>query len=250
MKSLITCPKPKPHANLRLFCLPYAGGSSWIYRQWSDNCPEEVEVCAIELPGRGTQIKLPPLNRLNPLVKIIAIALEPYLDKPFAFFGHSMGALISFELTRLLRQQVGVRPVHLFVSGHRAPQILNFNPYIHTLPTAEFLLELNRFQGTPETVLENNELMELFLPILRADLAVVETYLYTHESPVRCPITAFGGFQDKIVSFNELERWREMTSSYFSLQMFQGNHFYLHSAQSLLLQTLFQELTTGLLVAS
>lgn len=250
MKSLITCPKPKPHANLRLFCLPYAGGSSWIYRQWSDNCPEEVEICAIELPGRGTQIKLPPLNRLKPLLKIIATALEPYLDKPFAFFGHSMGALISFELTRLLRKQVSVSPVHLFVSGHRAPQILNLKSPIHTLPTAEFLLELNRFQGTPEAVLGNSELMELFLPILRADLAVVETYLYLHESPLECPITAFGGFQDKIVSFNELELWREMTNSYFSLQMFQGNHFYLHSARSLLLQTLFQELTTGLLVAS
>jgi len=104
INSWIISPKPNPQADLRLFCFPYAGGSSFIYRTWVEFLPASVEVCAIELPGRGRQIKLPPYNKLEPLVDAIASFMQPYLDKPFAFFGHSMGALVSFELARLLRK--------------------------------------------------------------------------------------------------------------------------------------------------
>ena len=241
-KSWVSCPKPNPQADLRLFCFPYVGASSLIFRTWSDSLPATIEVCPIELPGRGTRIKFPPFNRLEPLVQAIACALKPHLDKPFAFFGHSMGGLVSFEVIRLLRREYGIVPVHLFVSARQAPQISYSEQPIHTLPEPEFLLELRRLNGTPKTVLENTELMQLFLPILRADFTVIENYVYTHEPPLECSITTFGGLQDQEVSCEELKAWREQTSSDFSLQMFRGDHFFIHSAQALLLQSLSQQL--------
>ncbi len=238
LKSWVSCPKPNPEASMRLFCFPYAGGRASIFRTWPDSLPANVEVCAVELPGRGSQIRLASFTRLKPLVDAIASAIFPQLNKPFAFFGHSMGGLISFELTRLLRKEYNLAPVHLFVSGRRAPQLPNLDPPIHTLPDREFKEELRRLNGTPKAVLENVELMELLLPILRADFAVLETYAYNTEPPLACPITVFGGLQDPEVNCEELEAWREQTSTSFSLQMLPGDHFFIHSAQPLLLETL------------
>ncbi|MDM9379441.1 thioesterase II family protein [Chlorogloeopsis sp. ULAP01] len=240
--SWVTYPKLNPQASVRLFCFPYAGGSSLIFRTWSDSLPKTVEVCPIELPGRGTQMRTAPFPRLEPLVGAIAPALIPHLNKPFAFFGHSMGAIVSFELARLLRKQYDTEPIHLFISGRRAPQILDPDPPIHALDEPAFKEELRRLNGTSETILENSELMQLLSPILRADFAVLETYVYTAEPPLDCPITAFGGLQDHKVNCEQLQAWREQTNAPFSLQMFRGDHFFLHSAQSLLLQSLSQEL--------
>ncbi|NEQ21294.1 MAG: thioesterase [Microcoleus sp. SIO2G3] len=238
----ITCPRFNPQAKLRLFCFPYAGGGAMGFRTWLERLPSSVEVCPIELPGRGTRLIEPPFTRLEPLIQAIAQVLLPYLDKPFTFFGHSMGGLVCFELARLLRRNYSQSPVHLFVSGRRAPQIAEPKPPIHTLPEPEFLEELRRLNGTPEAVLEHTELIQLLLPTLRADFAVLETYVYASQPPLDCPITAFGGLQDSEVSREELEVWREQTNASFSLQMFPGDHFFLHSSQSLLLQSLSQEL--------
>lgn len=239
----VMCPKPNPQANLRLFCFPYAGGGALSFRTWPNGLPTTIEVCAVELPGRGTRMKLAPFTRHAPLVEALAQALLPSLNKPFALFGHSMGGLVSFELARLLRRKYDLLPVHLFVSGRRAPQVPDLDPPIHALPEPAFLDELRRYNGTPEAVLENKELMQLLLPILRADFAVLETYVYTTEPPLGCPITAFGGLQDCKVSCDHLEAWRNQTSASFSLQMLPGDHFFLNSAQALLLQSLTQHLT-------
>lgn len=212
------------------------------FRSWPNSLPPTVEVCPVELPGRGTRLKEPPFTRLSPLVQAIAHAILPHLDKPFAFFGHSMGALVSFELTRLLRRNYSRSPVHLFVSASRAPQVPDPDPPIHALPEPEFLEELRCLNGTPKEVLENTELMQLLLPILRADFAVIETYVYAPEPAQDFPITAFGGLQDREVSCDALEAWREQTSASFSLQMLPGNHFFIQSAQPLLLQFLSREL--------
>lgn len=238
----IICPQPHPQAHLRLFCFPYAGGSSLIFRPWSNSLPSTVEVCAIEMPGRGRQIKLPPYNKIESLVDAIASNIHPYLDKPFAFFGHSMGGLVSFELARLLRKKYNITPAHLFISGRRAPQILNSKPPIHNLSESAFIEELRHLNGTPKAVLENAELMQLFLPILRADFALLETYVYTFAPPLDCPITVFGGLQDSEVVCDELQAWQEQTTATFSLDMFPGDHFFLHSAQSLLLKNLLKYL--------
>jgi len=242
LDSWITCRKPIPKARLRVFCFPYAGSGVSIFRAWSDSLPAEVEVCPVQLPGRGTRLMEPPFTRLSPLIQALAQALFPLLDKPFAFFGHSLGALVSFELARQLRRQYAVQPVRLFISADRAPQIPNRDPPIHNLPEGEFLVELRRLNGTPREVLEDEELRQIMLPLLRADFAVYETYGYSTEPPLNCPISAFGGLQDHRVSRGDLEAWREQTSVSFSLRMFPGDHFFLNTTQPPLLGALSQEL--------
>jgi medium-chain acyl-[acyl-carrier-protein] hydrolase len=240
--SWITRRKPSPQARLRLFCFPYAGGGVSIFRAWSDGLPADVEVCPVQLPGRGTRLMEPPFTRLSPLIEALTQALFPLLDKPFAFFGHSLGALVSFELARQLRRQYAVQPVCLFISADRAPQIPNRDPSIHSLPEEEFLVELRRLNGTPREVLEDEELRQIMLPLLRADFAIYETYRYSTEPPLNCPISAFGGWQDHRVNRGDLEAWRDQTSGSFSLRMFPGDHFFLNTTQPALLRVLSQEL--------
>ena len=242
-KSWFICPKPNARAKLRLFCFHHAGGGAASFRNWSDNLPSSVEVYFVELPGRGFRLAQTAFTSLTPLVEAIADALHPFLDKPFTFFGHSMGGPICFELARLLRKKHGLNPIHLFVSAHRAPQLPDPDPPIYNLPDSEFLEELRDLEGTPQEVLENAELMQLLLPTLRADFTVVDTYTYTAEPPLDCPITAFGGLQDREVNYEELEAWRSQTIAGFSLHMLRGNHFFIHSAQSELLKYLFQSLS-------
>ena len=238
--SWISFRKPSSKARLRLFCFPYAGAGALIFRTWSDGLPADVELCPVQLPGRGTRLMEHPFTHLSPLVEALAQGLAPLLDKPFAFFGHSLGALVSFELTRRIRREHGVHPVRLFVSAGRAPQIPHRDSPIHTLPKKEFLAELRRLNGMPCALLDHEELMEIMLPLLRADFAVYETYVYTNEPPLNCPISAFGGIRDHRVKDSDLEAWRAQTNVSFSLRMFPGDHFFLK--QPLLLQVLSREL--------
>lgn len=240
--SWIAFRKPNPQARLRLFCFPYAGTGASIFRTWPAGLPEDVEVCPIQFPGRGSRLMETPFTQLSPPIQALAQALVPLLDKPFAFFGHSLGALVGFELARQLRRQSGVQPVRLFVSADRAPQIPHRDRPIHALPEAEFLGELRRLNGIPREVLEEAELMQIMLPVLRADFAVYETYVYSSEPPLNCPISTFGGLQDHRVSRGDLEAWRDQTSGSFSLRMFPGDHFFLRTTQPLLLHALSQEL--------
>ncbi|MDV3347351.1 thioesterase II family protein [Leptothoe sp. LEGE 181152] len=242
--SWVTCPNPNTLASLRLFCFPYAGGSALSFRNWSEQLPTTIEVCPIELPGRGMRIKETPFTQMSLLVKELVQSLLPYLDKPFVFLGHSLGALVCFELTRCLRKIGAYTPTHLFVSGHCAPQLPFSVPPIHTLPDAEFIENLRRLHGTPEAALVNKELMQLLLPALRSDFAVFTTYTYQPEFPLKCPITAFGGLQDPVMSCEMLEAWKKQTSAAFSMQMIPGDHFFIHTAQSLLLQFLTQSLNS------
>lgn len=242
MKSWIVGPRTNHRASLRLFCFPYAGGSAAIYHDWQRHLPPSVEVCAVELPGRGGRHKEEPFDRIEPLVDALAKALLPYLDRPFTFFGHSMGALLSFELTRRLRRDFDLAPAHLFVSGHGAPQMREMYPVRHDLPEPEFLDELHRLNGTPPEVLGNPEIMQILMPVLRADFALCEFYKYTDEPPLDCPISAFSGLRDQEMSREKLEGWREQTTSAFSLRMFPGDHFFINTARPLLLQILYRQL--------
>jgi medium-chain acyl-[acyl-carrier-protein] hydrolase len=234
--------QPNPEASLRLFCLPYAGGSALIYRSWPHKLPPGVEVYAVQLPGRGHRMKESPFLSVTSLVAALAEALRPHLDKPFAFFGHSMGALSSFELARHLRRHEGLAPEHLFVSGRSAPQFGKRGEILYNLPDDELVEHLRRLNGTPREVLEHPELMELMLPLLRADFSVCDTYTYTDEPPLDCPITAFGGLGDVNVPRADLESWAAQTSGPFSLRMLPGDHFFLHENEATLLHVLAREL--------
>ena len=239
-----TSPRPNPRALLRLFCFPYAGGGAAIYRVWPHSLPSEVEVCVTHLPGRGTRLREQPFTSLDALVEAAAEAIAPLLDKPFAFFGHSMGAMISFELARRLREQDRPQPAYLFISGRRAPHLPNHDPITYNLPEVELVRELRRLNGTPREVLEHPELMELMIPLLRADFSVVETYVYRPGVPLDCPLTVFGGLEDSDVSREQLEAWREHITGKFALRMLPGDHFFLNDAQAqpLLLSALARDL--------
>ncbi|MCA1593879.1 MAG: alpha/beta fold hydrolase [Acidobacteria bacterium] len=234
--------RSNPQVNLKLFCFPYAGGGASIFHSWPKSLPTNVEVCAIHLPGRGPRMMEKPFTRMPPLIHALTQALLPHLDKPFAFFGHSMGALVSFELARHLQKQYNIIPLHLFISGARAPQIRSRARPIHGLPKRDFVRTLRGLDETPRELLESSELVQLMLPTLRADFAVCETYTYASESPLSCSISALGGLRDRRVSRAHLEAWRCQTSSSFSLQMLPSDHFFLQTAQHLFLPLLSQEL--------
>jgi medium-chain acyl-[acyl-carrier-protein] hydrolase len=184
-----------------------------------------------------------PFMQTLPLVEALASALYPrFLDRPFVFFGHSLGGLLAFELARELRRRHDLLPVHLFVSGSSAPSLPYPRPPIHALPDTEFLEELRQFSGTSEEVLAHHELMALLLPALRADFAIRETYVYADEPPLDCPISAYGGVRDDRVGRDRLEAWADQTSRAFSLTVFPGDHFFLNTARPRLLQTISREL--------
>jgi len=186
-----------------------------------------------------------PFTRLEPLVQALAEGLAPLLDKPFAFFGHSMGTLVAFELARHLRGQSVAGPTHLFVSAGHAPQTAARGHPIHSLPEEKLLDALRRLSGIPQAVLEDKDIMRIMLPVLRADLAVYETYSYLPERPLACPISSYGGLSDQRVSRDDMEAWRSQTSASFSLTMLAGDHFFLNASRPLLLQALSLELQGG-----
>lgn len=230
-------------SGLRLICFPYAGGGASVFRSWGQNAMlSSVEVCAVQLPGREARITEPPVEDLRQLVSLLREALEPYLDRPFAFFGHSIGALVSFELARELRRTGGIEPRHLFVSGCPAPH-LPHSERMWDLSDNEFLDRLCRFNGTPSEVLNHPELMHMMLPAIRADFALRDRYDYRDEPPVSCPITAFGGMADTHVDCAMLRGWRQHTREPFQVWLFQGDHFFMRSAQETMLETLLSVLS-------
>lgn len=232
-----------PKKELRLFCFPNAGGSDMVFRDWRNHLPENVEVCPILLPGRGRRLREKPLTKLTEAVHEIVPAMLPYMDKPFALYGHSMGAAMAFEVARALRRRHHREPVALFVSGRRAPQVPSDDPLTYSLPEAEFIEELRHLNGTPKEVLEHQELMRLMIPILRADFELVETYAYTDELPLDYPLHAFGGLQDPKVTSETVQAWREQTNSTFSARMLAGDHFFIQSNQALFLRLISKDLT-------
>ncbi|MGD1952481.1 MAG: thioesterase II family protein [Leptolyngbyaceae cyanobacterium] len=233
MVSWLNCAYPKSTATVRLFCFPYAGGGAWIYRNWGQALPESVEVYSVELPGHGQRLTEEPLTQLDALIASLANAMKPYLNKPFACFGHSLGGLIAFELIKYLHRDTQIYPFNFWISATRAPHVSNPNPLIHTLPDNDLIDEIRRYNGTPAKILENPEFMKLLLPALRADFTILETYSYREHPPLPCPVTAFWGEKDTITSESEVVAWRQHTSNKFSTQGFAGDHFFVHTQKVL-----------------
>ncbi len=234
----IKFPKPNPQARMRLFCLPFAGGGASTFQSWPKFLPADVEVAAYAFPGREVRINDELISNMEVLIEHLVDATLPYLDKPFAVFGHSMGAFISYELIKALEKK-GFEPTCLLVSGCRAPHIAEEHQ-LYVLPDDELIEQLStRYQAIPEMFLNDKAFMALLLPILRADIELIETYVYQKTSPLHCPIYAFGSVDDPETTTENIESWRGYSDHLsFTTKMFPGGHFYINSHQEYLLQTL------------
>lgn len=241
--------RPNEHASLRLFCFSYAGGGASVYRSWVDAFSEDVEICCIQLPGRENRIGEPAYTRMAPLMEALIDVILPYLDRPFAFFGYSMGALVCFELARELRGSANKQPVHMGLAAFRAPHLPNPNIKIYHLPDEVFKVVL-RADGIPEQILQNEELMRAMLPTLRADFELCDTYQFREEPPLACPFSLFGGQEDVRVAMVDLEAWRLHSSVPSTLLTLPGSHFFLHSSPDLLLSAFTRDLGRSVSEAS
>lgn len=222
---------------MRLFCLPFAGGSAAAYASWQGAIGPRFAVEAVQLPGHGGRIREPLFQSMEAMAAALADAMAPRLDRPYAIFGHSMGALLGFETLRRLRAMGAPAPVALFVSARRAPHLPATRPSLHLLPEGQLIEELRRLNGTPEVVLGDRELLELMLPVIRADLRAVETHVHADEERFDFPIHAFGGTRDTI-SEAELRGWSQQTQGASSATLYPGDHFYLNPHRASLLQAI------------
>ncbi|QLE49257.1 thioesterase [Nostoc sp. C057] len=249
LNTWIFSPKLNTKAKLRFFCFPYAGGGTSLFRDWVNGLPSDVEVCQVLLPGHDTRIKEKPFSHLITLIETMVPSLLPYLDMPFVFYGHSMGALLCFEAARRLRKQHNLEPKHLFVSGSRAPQTPCFLKPTHHLPDNLFIDEINkRYKAIPKEILNNQEIMQLFLPVLKADFSIIETYEYTPDLPLNCSISAFGGLQDEMVNIEDIAAWQDQTSGKFTLQMIEGEHFFINHKKPEILKAISEQLVQTLTI--
>ncbi|MDI1431693.1 thioesterase II family protein [Polyangium sorediatum] len=224
--ALVTVPAREAPA-LRLFVFPHAGSGAFPYRALAAGLPPWVELHAVQLPGREAMFTATPYRSMLPLTSALVSVLAPKLDLPFVFLGHSFGGHVAFAVARALRARGSAEPRALVVSGSRAPHLpLGRNP-LHDLPRPRLIDELRRYGGTPEAVLSNDELMDLFLPPLRADLTIYETNTFGPEAPLALPIVALGGNRDHSTRTEQIEPWREHTSAAFTSRFFEGGHFYL-----------------------
>jgi surfactin synthase thioesterase subunit len=217
--------RPATRPRARLVCFPWAGGAPSAFSRWHHGLPPDVEVHAVVLPGRPPRFAEPPLSRMEPIVDALARALPPLLDVPAVFFGHSMGATLAFEVTRVL-ERAQLAPAHLVVSGAPAPQLARDGEQLHLLDDERLLSRLAELGGLPSAVRAERELLSLLLPAIRADLEALETWRYLPGPPLRVPLTAFGGDDDALAR-GRLDGWRAQTTRSFALRMFAGDHFFL-----------------------
>jgi medium-chain acyl-[acyl-carrier-protein] hydrolase len=224
---------PNPMAQLRLLCFPYAGGGANVFSSWARELPASVEVCAVQMPGREARITEPPLTSMDEIVEGVTTAFANRRDRPFCLFGHSLGALLAFEVARRYQKQGRSELVHLFVSGCGAPHLPLERPLVHDLPEDKFVEELRRLMGTPHEVLEDREVLSIFLPVLRADFRLAEIYSYEHGAPFSVPISAYGGENDDTVSPRALDAWHQFTTSSFRRTIFPGGHLFINDQNAL-----------------
>jgi medium-chain acyl-[acyl-carrier-protein] hydrolase len=231
---------------LRLFCFPHAGGTALAYRTWQAKlATPDVEVCAIQLPGRENRLREAPVSNLEALVEALVEVMTPTIaTTPYACFAHSMGTLVAFEVVHRLLGRGGPPPLGMVMSAHRAPSCPRSRPLLHSLPQPEFIAALRELGGTPEMVLNEPSLMEMVAPILRADFSLTELYQAKTLAPLRCPLTVFGSETDPRVDRHELAAWRSETTAAFDLRMFSGGHFYLKDREAEVLAAIDTRLDT------
>ncbi|MCF8170954.1 MAG: alpha/beta fold hydrolase [Candidatus Methylopumilus sp.] len=234
----VTCPYPQPDATLRLFCLPFAGGGASIYRSWGKLLGPSIEVCPIQLPGRENRFSEPAFKNAQALAQALANQLQLYSNKPFAIYGHSMGALLAFELTRALQANGLEMPEVLMLGAHRAAHLPRTRETLYTLDDKTFIERLQRFGGFPEEVLASEELLQFLLPTLKADFTLCDTYTHTDDLALNCPIHVFAGDSDPEAPPAVMDSWRQHSSVETQMHVFQAGHFFIRTDLEKVIQTL------------
>ncbi|MBE2224880.1 MAG: thioesterase [Anaerolineae bacterium] len=222
----VSCPKYVTTPKLRLICFPPAGSGTVIYQKWAKQIPPEVEMWIMRLPGRETRLREPTLTHVSTIVESVAEMLIPHLQQPYILFGHSLGSLVCFELCCYLRENKRPLPLHLLLSGHRAPHRPPLNPPVHQANNQIFLDRIKKMGGTPDKFFEMKELVAMMLPALRADFTAWETYQYQPHPPLDIPITALGSDDDHDATQADIFAWEQHTTGEFTAHIFHGNHFY------------------------
>ncbi|MEU7384954.1 MULTISPECIES: alpha/beta fold hydrolase [unclassified Streptomyces] len=233
---------PAPHSTVRLVCFPHAGGSAGFFRSMSEALGPRTEVLAVQYPGRQERWKEAPLSDVGELARLIAAALRPWADRPLAFFGHSMGSIVAYEVTRRLESVgAGSAPVLLFASGRHAPSVLREGS-VHLRDDDGLIAEMRRLGGTDVELLADEGFLRILLPAVRSDYQAVETYVHRPGRELTCPVAALVGDADPYVTPDEARRWEEHTSGEFALHRFPGGHFYLVPQQKNVIRVISERL--------
>jgi surfactin synthase thioesterase subunit len=217
--------RPEPESKVRLICFPHAGGAATYYHPFAGDLAPDVEVLAIQYPGRQDRYGEKRIECIPELADAVFDALLPWCDRPFALFGHSMGAVVAFEVTRRL-QHSDLSPLSLFLSGRRAPS-RRPGGTVHLLGEADLIAELGRVGGTDPELLADEDMRAVILPIARSDIKAAETYVPVAGEKLDCPIWALVGDADPETPIEDASAWGDYTTSAFNLKVFPGGHFYL-----------------------
>ncbi|MBK0025786.1 thioesterase [Stenotrophomonas sp. S48] len=224
--------RPNAARRLRLYCFAYAGGHAGVFAPWQALLEPHVEVCGIQLPGRGARMREPAAASFDTLITDIAGAIAEADDgRPFAFFGHSLGSLLAFEVARGVRRMGHRLPIHLFLSGSEPAAYRSPGPALHLMSDDALVRELAAFNGTPTEVLANREMMVLLLPMLRADFALVHGYRYQSALPLDVPFSVLAGRRDDRGSGIDVSLWGEESTVGSEVRWFEGDHFFINSHQ-------------------
>lgn len=233
-------PKPRPNAQLRLICFPYAGGNAATFNQWPEQLYTNIEVIAVQPPGRAARMGEAPIETMAEMMASQMQFFPDLLDKPYVLFGHSLGSRLAFETLLACHRDNLPLPLHFIASGGRGPHLADNDDNTVDLDDAAFIAKLRELEGTPDEVLNNAELMELLLPLLRADFGMSERYLYQGDQQFDVPLSIFGGMDDHGVSQERLLSWQKHFTTEGKLHMFPGGHFFLESQPRLVTEKINQ----------
>ncbi len=232
-------PKKVNSPQLRLVTFPYAGASAVVYHQWASCLPPDIELITIQYPGRAGLINRKPCTSIGELAVESYETLLTLADKPFYFFGHSMGGAVAFETARMLCRSGQQGPKALILSACNPPQSTkSFNNRIHTLPDDLFLEAIQRYGGMPDEILKSPAMMSYLMPLLRADMKALDTWTCEPAEPLNIPMLVLGGDNDESVDLSRLPRWRDFTCSIFKFQIMPGDHFYIQDQLSMVVNTI------------